>query len=122
MNAAILLDCEFLCVEGSLGRLWCGPQDSDPVVAQIGAVRLGLDGAFPILDTFKVYVRPLDRFGARYRLDPYFTRLTGITEADIETKGVALEEALGALDEFSGGAGFWSWGKDELMMLAISCA
>ncbi|MGO7565672.1 exonuclease, partial [Rhizobium johnstonii] len=25
------------------------------------------------------------------------------------------------VDIFSGGARFWSWGKDELNMLAISC-
>src|SRR5262245_45098077 len=106
MKTAILLDCEFLCREGSLGRFWCGPQDPDPVVAQIGAVKLGLEGAFPILDTIKLYVRPVDRFGKRTALDPFFTRLTGITEADIESKGVALADALADLDRFSDGAGF----------------
>ena len=63
----------------------------------------------------------MDRFGKRIALDPFFTQLTGITEEDIATKGVDLAEALAALDRFSEGAGFWSWGKDELMMLAISC-
>lgn len=121
MNTAILFDCEFLCLEGSQRRFWCAAHDPDPVIAQIGAVKLGLDGDVAILDRFSAYVRPVDRFGNRYRLDPFFTALTGITEDDIETKGVGLAEALTALDRFSGGARFWSWGKDELNMVAISC-
>ncbi|MBZ9934850.1 exonuclease domain-containing protein [Mesorhizobium sp. BR1-1-16] len=121
MNTAILFDCEFLCLEGSQRRFWCAAHDPDPVIAQIGAVKLGLDGDVAILDRFSAYVRPVDRFGNRYRLDPFFTALTGITEDDIETKGVGLAEALAAVDRFSCGARFWSWGKDELNMVAISC-
>jgi len=76
---------------------------------------------FPLLGTHKAYIRPIDRFGRRYELDPFFTRLTGITEKYIETEGVALGEALAGVDRFSDGARFWSWGKDELNMMAISC-
>ena len=121
MKTAILFDCEFICLEGSQRRFWCAPFDPDPVIAQIGAVKLGLEGDFPILDTFQSYVRPIDRFGARYALDPFFTTLTGITEADIDGKGIDLGDALAAVDRFSDGAKFWSWGKDELNMVAISC-
>ena len=39
MKTAIIFDCEFLAIEGSPQRFWCGPFDPDPVVAQIGAVR-----------------------------------------------------------------------------------
>ncbi len=121
MNTAIIFDCEFLCLEGSQRRFWCAAHDPDPVIAQIGAVKLGLDGDAPILDRFSAYVRPIDRFGNRYALDPFFTTLTGITEEDIDTKGVGLSDALAAVDRFSDGARFWSWGKDELNMVAISC-
>ncbi len=121
MKTAIVFDCEFLCLEGSQRRFWCAAHDPDPVIAQIGAVKLGLDGDIPVLDRFSAYVRPVDRFGDRYRLDPFFTALTGITEDDIETRGVDLADALDAVDRFSDGARFWSWGKDELNMVAISC-
>lgn len=121
MKTAIIFDCEFLCLEGSQRRFWCAAQDPDPVIAQIGAVRLGLEDDFPLLDTHKAYVRPIDRFGRRYALDPFFTKLTGITEENIEAEGVSLGEALAEVDRFSGGARFWSWGKDELNMIAISC-
>ncbi|RUM18843.1 exonuclease [Rhizobium vallis] len=121
MKTAIIFDCEFLCLEGSQRRFWCAAHDPDPVIAQIGAVRLGLEGEFPILDTHKSYIKAVDRFGRRYPLDRYFTDLTGITEEDIEAHGVALKDALSAVDSFSGGARFWSWGKDEMNMVAISC-
>jgi hypothetical protein len=88
---------------------------------QIGAVKFGLEGDFPLLGTYKAYVRPIDRFGNRYGIDPFFTKLTGITEEHIEVEGIALEEALTGVDSFSGGARLWSWGKDELNMVAISC-
>ncbi|WP_184702377.1 3'-5' exonuclease [Rhizobium lusitanum] len=121
MKTAIIFDCEFLCLEGSQRRFWCAAHDPDPVVTQVGAVRLALGGDFPILDTYKAYIRPIDRFGDQYGLDPFFTALTGITEENIRSEGVSLSDALADLDRFSDGARFWSWGKDELNMMAISC-
>ena len=121
MKTAIIFDCEFLCLEGSQRRFWCAAHDPDPVIAEIGAVKLGLEGDFPILGTYKAYVRPIDRFGNQYALDPFFTTLTGISEENIEAEGVALQDALAGVDGFSDGARFWSWGKDELNMVAISC-
>jgi hypothetical protein len=120
-KTAIIFDCEFLCVRGSQSRFWCAAHDPDPVIAQIGAVRLGLQGDFPLLETLKTFVRPIDRFGRRYPIDPFLTELTGITEADIDVHGLPLAEALAAVDAFSQGAHLWSWGKDELNMIAISC-
>jgi hypothetical protein len=121
MKTAIIFDCEFLCIEGSQRRFWCAAIDPDPVIAQVGAVKLGLEADFPILETYKAYVRPIDRHGKRYLLDPYFTNLTGITEQNLETEGVALQDALSGVERFSDGARLWSWGKDELNMIAISC-
>ena len=37
------------------------------------------------------------------------------------TEGLSLTEALAQFDRFSDGAQLWSWGKDELNMMAISC-
>lgn len=121
MKTAIIFDCEFLCLEGSQRRFWCAAHDPDPVIAEIGAVKLRLEGDFPILGTYKAYVRPMDRFGNQYALDPFFTILTGITEENIKAEGVSLQDALTDVDSFSDGARFWSWGKDELNMVAISC-
>ncbi len=121
ISSAIIYDCEFLTNETSPRRFWCGPTDPDPVIAQIGAARLDLTDNFEISETFSTFVSPVDRHGAKYALDPFFTQLTGITEQDIAGKGQPLEPALRAADAFSRGAKFWSWGKDEFNMIAISC-
>lgn len=110
MKTAIIFDCEFLCLEGSQRRFWCAAHDPDPIIAQIGAARLGLEGDF-VLGTHKAYIRPVDRFGERYTLDPFFIGLTGITEEIIEAEGVALKEALAGVDQFSAGARLWSWAR-----------
>lgn len=120
MKKAIIFDCEFLCLEGSQRRFWCAAHDPDPVIAQIGAVKLGLEGGFPLLETYRAHISPVDRHGRRYAIDPFFTRLTGITEEIIAAEGVPLQDALSSFDSFSEGAQCWSWGKDELNMMAIS--
>ncbi len=118
---ALVFDCEFLTAEGSPSRHWCGPYDPDPVIAQIGLVRVGLEGDFPILDTLRLYVIPRNRQGGRVALDPFFTRLTGITDEHIAREGLPLAEALERTMDFAAGARLWSWGKDEFNMVAISC-
>lgn len=121
MDTTTVFDCEFLTAEGSQSRFWCGPYDPDPVIAQVGAVRVGLVDDFPILDKLRIYVASKDRFGAPYVLDPFFTSLTGITEENITEDGLPLSQALNNLKDFSAEAKLWSWGKDELNMVAISC-
>jgi DNA polymerase III epsilon subunit-like protein len=121
VQTAIIFDCEFLVIEGAPQNFWCGPFDPDPVIAQIGAAKLALGDDFPILDTTRLFVKPIDRHGRAYAIDPFFTRLTGITEETIATQGMTLEGAIEELDRFSDGAQLWSWGKDELNMMAISC-
>ena len=46
MSYTVIYDCEFLTAPGAPQRFWCGPHDPDPVVAQVGAVLLGLEGDF----------------------------------------------------------------------------
>lgn len=121
MKHALIFDCEFLTAEGAPSRFWCGPLDPDPVVAQIGVVKIGLDADFPLLDTLRIHVIPRTRYGERVLLDPLFTRLTGITEDAIDKQGVSLIAALNRTSAFASGAKLWSWGKDEFNMIAISC-
>ena len=53
MDHAIVFDCEFLTAEGAPQRFWCGPYNPDPVIVQIGLVRLGLSAGFPVADTLR---------------------------------------------------------------------
>ena len=104
-----------------MGRLWSGHGDPDPIVVQIGAVLLDLDDNASIIDQTKIYIKPADRNGVPCKLDPYFVRLTGITSDVLAREAVDLGMALKQFSTFSRGAGFWSWGKDELFALGISC-
>ncbi|MEM6308625.1 MAG: exonuclease [Pseudomonadota bacterium] len=120
-KVAIIFDCEFLTAPGAPQRFWCGPFDPDPVVAQIGAVKLTADKDAEILDSFEQVVVPKGRDGSFLTVDPLFENLTGITQTRIARHGQPLRAALDAFDAFSDGAPIWSWGKDEFNMLAISC-
>ena len=121
MRTAVVYDCENLTNRTSPERFWCGPWDPDPTVVQIGAVRLGLEGDMPLLETFEVLVRPRDRSGAPAAIDPFLTELTGITAERVEVEGVPLADALARFEAFADGARCWSWGKDELNLVAVSC-
>ncbi|EKE45134.1 exonuclease [Oceaniovalibus guishaninsula JLT2003] len=121
MKHTVVFDCEFLTAGGAPSRFWCGPYDPDPVVAQIGAVKLGLEPDFPLIETLRLYVVPHDRHGKRVALEPFFTKLTGIAEDHVEREGLRLGDALGQVSGFASGARLWSWGKDEFNMVAISC-
>lgn len=118
---AIIFDCEFLTAPGAPQRFWCGPNDPDPVAVQIGAVKLALTRDAELLDVWEQVVLPPGRGGETVEIHPFFTKLTGIDAERIAREGVPLADALSGFDRFAAGAPFWSWGKDEFNLLAISC-
>ncbi len=120
-DTAIIFDCEFLTAPGAPQRFWCGPEDPDPTIVQIGAVKIEVTQDAEIVEEFECLVSPKDRTGNPVMLSELFTRLTGISQEQVDKKGRPLAEGLAAFEAFSGGAHFWSWGKDEFNLLAISC-
>lgn len=118
---AIVFDCEFLTAPGAPQRFWCGPGDPDPVAAQIGAVKLALTREADILATWEQVILPPCRDGETSGVHPFFAKLTGIDADRIAREGVPLQVALRGFDQFAEAATFWSWGKDEFNLLAISC-
>ena len=121
MRSTVIFDCEFLTNETAPERFWCGPWDPDPTVVQIGAVRLGLEGDAPFLGEIRLHIRPRDRSGRAVVVDPHFVWLTGITDEVLSREGMPLIDALERFKTFVGASICWSWGKDELNLLAISC-
>lgn len=121
MTKVVVLDTEYLSAAGTMGRFWSGPGDPDPNLVQIGAVLLDIADQARILDQINILIAPVDRAGKPCQLDPYFTDLTGITNQDIATHGLPLAQGLAQFESFSQGANCWSWGKDELIMIAVSC-
>lgn len=120
-RTAIIYDCEFATAPGAPQRFWCGPLDPDPIVFQIGAVRLSLEPPFEMLDRFEVLVQPRDRTGTPLDLHPLNATLTGVTADRLAAEGIPLADALDRLARFAGQDHLWAWGKDEFNMVAISC-
>lgn len=116
---AVVFDCEFLAVEGSPSRFWCGPQDPDPIPVQVGAIRIYPAGDVALGATFSALIAPADRHGQPVGIDPFLTGLTGITADRMAAEGRPLGEVLAALAAFAGGAPLWSWGRDDLNLMAI---
>ncbi|MEP2703479.1 MAG: exonuclease [Roseibium sp.] len=121
MSHVIIFDCEYMTADGAMGRLWTGPVDPDPIVVQIGAVKLSIEDNYSVLATERIFIRPMDRLGKPLALDPYFVELTGISQDLMDQECVPLEDALHQFNSFAADAPFWSWGKDELNLLSISC-
>ncbi|MBD8892170.1 exonuclease [Roseibium litorale] len=117
----VVFDCEWLAEANSYQRLWCSPDDPDPMVVQIGAVKLSLEPPYPVLDTLRLHILPKDRMGQPVPLPDFLIGLTGITEDTLKREGLPLDQALTALETFADGGSFWSWGKDEFYLMAISC-
>jgi hypothetical protein len=121
MDSAVIWDAEFLTAPGAPQRFWCGPDDPDPVLVQIGAVRLGLTADFAIGESLSCVVVPRDRKGDRYPIPEFFAGLTGISARRVADEGVELAEGLARLKAFAAGAPIWAWGTDELNAIAVSC-
>lgn len=121
MTPAIIFDTEYLSIEGSMQRFWTGTGDPDPIVVQIGAVKVDLDDGCAVLASRKINIRPVGRKGEPLHISEYLERLTGITDAELARSGVTLARALRELDALSDGGSLWSWGKDEIFMIGVSC-
>jgi DNA polymerase III epsilon subunit-like protein len=120
MSHVTVFDCEHLTNQTSPQRFWCGPDDPDPLLVQIGAVHLSLDPPFGLREAFDCIVRPVGRDGP---VPPpeFFTKLTGIDGDRVAREGVPLSEALEGFASFTGGAPIFSWGKDEITSIAPAC-
>jgi hypothetical protein len=120
MAEVVVFDCEHLTNETSPSRFWCGPDDPDPLLVQIGAVRLSLEAPYALGDSFDCVVAPMGRDGP-VAPSAFFTRLTGIGADRIAREGLPLSEVLARFADFAGDATLWSWGKDEITSIAPAC-
>jgi inhibitor of KinA sporulation pathway (predicted exonuclease) len=102
-----LFDLEFTAWECSMAGHWLKPGEFKEVV-QIGALRLDAR-SFAVLDQFDFLVRP--RINSL--LSPYFEELTGISNAQVESRGVDFVEAYDRFAQFSAGGPICAFGHDE---------
>lgn len=111
----VVADLEYTSWEGALERGWSGPGEHRELV-QIGAVRLDAGAGFAESEAFEMLVRP----AINPHLSDYFTALTGIDNAALAARGVALAAALAEFAHFAGDAGIYSNGPDS-DVIAESC-
>ena len=106
----VLFDTEYTAWEGSMERKWSNPGEYREVI-QFGAVKTSLE-TLEAEGTCSVLVRPVKN----PELSAYIITLTGITQADVDTKGVTLGEAMSDFAAFIGDLPVFSYGHDALVL------
>jgi len=66
-------------------------------IIQIGAIKLDLTKSSMIIDSMSIIVRP----GINNKLSSYITKLTGITQGQVDGDGVDFIDALGEFYKFA---------------------
>jgi inhibitor of KinA sporulation pathway (predicted exonuclease) len=108
-KAATIFDLEFTAWEGSLKRRWLGPGEYTELV-QIGAMKLD-PLTFEPLGEFEILVKP--RLNAA--LSDYLVGLTGITNAEMDARGVDFLEGFRRFVDFVDGGRMIAFGRDDLI-------
>jgi inhibitor of KinA sporulation pathway (predicted exonuclease) len=107
----VLFDTEFTAWPGSMANRWLEPGQFRELV-QIGAVQIEA-ASLTTISEFEILIRP--------RLNPvlsdYFVKLTGITNAAIEERGVDYREAYDRFVDFVGGDTMAAFGRDDLVLI-----
>jgi inhibitor of KinA sporulation pathway (predicted exonuclease) len=110
MPSVTIFDLEYTAWECSMARSWLAPGELREVV-QIGAVRLDAD-SFAVQAEFEVLVRP--RFNPV--LSAYFENLTGISNEQVQSRGVDFRTAYDRFLAFAGDCPIAAFGRDEKVL------
>lgn len=111
MSTIVIYDTEYTSWEGAQDRDWDGPGEFRQVI-QIAAIKAEWPSG-KIIDTFNILVKP----ELNPVLSDYITQLTGITQDDVDSKGITFEEALYLFLMFCGANGkTLSYGGDEMVL------
>ena len=100
----VLFDLEYTAWPGSSARKWSGPNEYREII-QIGAVRVR---DLAETDFFCEFVRPKKNPS----LSDFIIELTGITQKDVDEKGLAFPGALKKFLKFVGTTDAFCWGVD----------
>jgi len=106
----VILDTEYTSWEGAQERNWSGEGEYKEIV-QIGAIRLNTE-TFEESDSFEVVIKPVKN----PLLSDYFIGLTGITQGDVEERGISLKQALAEFKSFVRDSSVYSYGLDHVLL------
>lgn len=90
----VIFDTEYTSWKGCQEHGWHGKQKRE--IVQISALRVSND--LRVLETFNVLCRPI----INPELSEYFVNLTGITNAQIQHRGISFEKAYKKFKKFVG--------------------
>lgn len=88
-SVIVVLDLEMTAWEGSVQHDWGRPGEY-PEIIEIGAVKADLAAGGRELSVFERLVRP----SRNPQLSDYVTALTGISQGELDTKGISFASAL----------------------------
>lgn len=106
MREAVIFDTEFTAWPGSAQRNWTAPGEFREII-QIGAIRVDC-ATLTEAAAFSVLVRPK----LNPTLSEYIVALTGITQADVDGRGLLLPDAVRDFLSFCGGRTMFCYGFD----------
>ena len=106
----VICDTEWTTWPGSLERSW-SEKDEYREIIRIGAISVDLDNLQEI-EVLDVFVKP----SINPNLSGYCTKLTGITDEQIQAEGIDMHEALHKFGDFVKGRNTFSYGGDILIV------
>lgn len=111
----VLYDSEYTSWQGAQEREWTGPHEYREIV-QMGAIKVD-NPSLAETDALEILVKP------RYNpaLSDFFINLTGITQAEVDDKGVDFPAALTKFKSWCGDLPIYSFGRDGQVVLE-NCA
>lgn len=114
----VVYDTEYTAWDGSEARNWSEPWEHREII-QIAALKVDANNAYQEVDAFECVVRPF----YNPELSDYIIRLTGLTQTNIEQKGILFKHALHEFHKFCsyGRAHIYSWGGADHEVLMENC-
>lgn len=105
----VIYDTEYTSWEGAHQRGWSGPGEERELV-QLGAIKVR---GFTEVDSLLLYAKPR----INPELSKYFIELTGVTQADVEGKGVLFEQLYDEFMAWIGDLPVFSYGLDHEVLV-----
>lgn len=104
----IIFDTEFTAWNGSQKRKWCFEWEHKELIS-ISALKVKyVSNELLIIDKFNCLIKPI----INPKLSDYIINLTGITQKNIDMKGINFKEFIKKFYEFSNNLNLYSYGND----------
>ena len=106
----ILFDTEFTAWEGSQERNWSLEWEHKELIS-VSALKVEFkENKLSIIEKFNCLIIP----SINYRLSDYIMNLTGITQTELEKKGISFKEFIEKFYKFSDNLNLYSYGNDYI--------